>query len=155
MTTAVDTNVLLDLLIPDPKFAESSRVAIVDAVDEGGAIIGETVFAELAARFGSPARVQAFLTELGIDYVASNRIALFRAGVAWRRYSTRRPKTISCPQCGARVAVTCGGCGASIAARQHLIADFIVGGHALTHADRLLTRDLGYYRTYFPDLKLI
>ncbi len=129
-------------------------MAVGRAVDDGGAIIGETVFAELAVRFGSPAHVQAFLTDLGIAYVPSNRIALFRAGAAWRDYSARRPKGVSCPRCGRRTTVVCSSCSEAIAPRQHLIADFIVGAHAFTHADQLLTRDLGYYGTYFPDLVL-
>lgn len=155
MTTAVDTNILLDLLIPDLRWEHSSRAAIAQAVDQGGAIIGETVFAELAARFGSPARVQAFLSDFAITYVRSSTVALYRAGAAWRRHAARRPKGISCPRCGSRVLVTCSVCGGSIATRQHLIADFMVGAHGLTHADQLLTRDLGYYRTYFPDLVLV
>jgi predicted nucleic acid-binding protein len=38
---------------------------------------------------------------------------------------------------------------------RRLLADFIIGAHALHHADRLFTLDATRYRRDFPELRLI
>jgi predicted nucleic acid-binding protein len=38
---------------------------------------------------------------------------------------------------------------------RRLVADFVIGAHALLHADRLLTLDVRLYKQDFPDLKIL
>ena len=35
------------------------------------------------------------------------------------------------------------------------MADYLIGAHAQTHADRLIARDRGYLRDYFADLTVL
>jgi hypothetical protein len=152
--TAVDTNILLDILIPRAPEHDDARQAIIDSEEQGAVVIGEAVYAELAAEFGDEREVSAFLARIRVDFAPSDPSALFQAGLAWRDYTSRRPANLVCPACGNDQTVTCVRCGANLRPRQHVVADFLIGGHAMVAAGRLLTRDRGFYGTYFPDLKL-
>ena len=153
MITAVDTNILLDVLIPGAPHGDESEGALAEAVRAGAVVISDPVYAELAVHFPQQEKLDRFLADTGLRLESSNAEALYRAGRAWSEYRRRRP-ALACRQCGATQDVHCDKCGASVQPRQHVVADFMIGAHAVVQADQLLTRDRGYYATYFPKLTL-
>ena len=155
MATAVDTNVLLDIFIPGAPHGDRSEIALVEGLTEGAVVLAEAVYAELAAHFTDRGELDSVIHDTGMRLEPSNPQALHASGLTWREYLRQRTTSLICPSCGSVQDQVCTQCGSALRIRQHVAADFLIGAHALSTAGRLLTRDRGYYRTYFPDLLLI
>ena len=154
MINSVDTNILLDILIPNAAQVQSSFRCLSTINPNDELIISEVVFAELGSQFKSFHSLTKFLRDTGIKLVLSNENSLFEASRAWKKYSRPKKNTVFCPACGKGQTLSCGNCHEVISLRQHILSDFLIGAYAKIQADRLITRDRGFYRTYFKDLDI-
>ena len=155
MTVAVDTNILLDILLPDPKHVEQSLKLLNLYGNSHRLVISEIVYGELGSQFPGQEKMQQFLIDTSISMVSSGPKALWSAVQAWKNYTENRSQYFQCKVCGNLQTLECIKCGNVIVSRQHILPDFLIGAHALWHAGYLLTRDRGFYKQYFPELKLL
>ena len=128
MITAVDTSVLLDVFLPDDRHGEESRQRLRLAYDAGAIIICDIVYAELAPAFRDRDALDQALSTVNVACSPVDSGIAHEAGLRWQRYR------------------------AAGGSRTRILPDFLIGAHALTAAETLLTRDRGFYRTYFPEL---
>ena len=155
MILAIDTNVLLDILISNTAHVETSLRCLTSIKPNDNLIICEVVFAELGSQFLSFNDLNKFLRDTGIRLTPSNEDSLFEASIAWKKYAARKKGKILCSACGKQQKATCAYCNEIILYRQHILSDFLIGAHARIHADRLITRNRGFYRKYFEGMKII
>jgi predicted nucleic acid-binding protein len=91
MPTAVDSSVLLDVLLADPQHAESSEAALREAMAQGGLVVGEVVIAEIAPVL-TGASIREFLSDWQIKFVPSSVESATLAGEMFRMYLERGGK---------------------------------------------------------------
>ena len=77
MITAIDTNILLDILVPNENFYEASARALQDAAGKGSLAISDIVYAELCIHFETQLECDAFLASNEIRVQALAREAAF------------------------------------------------------------------------------
>jgi predicted nucleic acid-binding protein len=131
MITAVDSSVILDVLTGNAGSASASLSALRRASREGRLIVSESVIAEIRPAFESNALFEEFLEDWGLEFTPSTLRSSIRAGEMLKQMLIRKKRRDG-----------------------RILPDFLIGAHALEHADRLLARDRGFLRDYFTDLDL-
>ena len=127
----VDTNVILDVIQNDPKWAAWSQAQLDAASLKFTLVINPVIYAELSIAYRRIEELEAMLGISGLRMESIPREALFLAGRAFLKYRQRR---------GTRTGV---------------LPDFFIGAHAAVAGIPLLTRDARRYSDYFPSLELI
>lgn len=138
MTTAIDTNVVVALWDQDSTLSFAAQSALDAALMRGDLVVSAPVFSELLA---APKRTETFLDsffkETGIAVDWNLEESVWRAaGRAFRSYAERRRRQ---RDSGAR----------------RILADFLIGAHAVHRGYRLLTLDDHLYRAAFPRLTVV
>ena len=138
MTTSIDTNVLTALWHSDDVLNKIAKSAMDEEMMRGKLVVSAPVYAELCA---APGRTEAFVhyflgdSAISIEWDLDEQI--WRAAArAFHRYAVgRRRQTAAGPR--------------------RILADFLIGAHALRRGYRLLTLDTGIYRSSFPRLTVV
>src|SRR5512147_1130601 len=92
MVTAVDTSVLLDVLLNDPRHAGPSIAALRQAANEGSLVICEAVLAEIVPTL-APADVPQFLSDWNLTFAPTCNAVGSVAGWCPTSSSPRTPNT--------------------------------------------------------------
>ena len=130
MLTAVDSSVLLDVIVDAPGRAVAAEKSLRLATSEGGLVICECVVAEVRPALSEKA-FREFAGDWRLGFVPLSWESALLAGGLFETYLKRGGRS------------------------GRVVADFLIGAHALLQADRLLARDRGYFRDYFKGLKLL
>jgi predicted nucleic acid-binding protein len=138
MTTAVDTNIFVTLWDNTEGQDPFVRSLLDAALGRGNLVVAAPVYTEL---LGFPSRTEAFLDtffqETGIFVDWNLNESIWRAaGRAFQGYAGRRRKH---RDLGPR----------------RILADFLIGAHALRNGFPLLTFDDRIYRAAFPRLVIV
>ena len=130
-STLVDTNVLLDVVEMRAQWFEWSSRMLFGARRNGEVVLNPVVYAEASLPYESETAFLKFVDDAGLLKEDLPWACGFLAAKAHVRYRERGGE------------------------RNSTLPDFFIGAHAQIRSYRLLTRDAGRFRTYFPKLEII
>ena len=127
----VDSNIILDIFLDDPNWAEWSEAALSEYSIHAPLYINPIIYTEISIGFKKIEELDAALLKGGFQMLEIPKESLFLAGKAFLKY--RRSK---------------GG-------KKSPLPDFFIGAQAAVLDLELITRDAKRYQTYFPTVKII
>ncbi len=126
----VDSNIILDILLDDPNWADWSETALADASQNSTLYINRIIYTEVSIAFEKIEEWESALHNGGFQLLEIPKEALFLAGKAYLHY--RRGK----------------------GTKRSPLPDFYIGAQAAVLNMDLITRDASKYRTYFPTVRI-
>jgi predicted nucleic acid-binding protein len=127
----VDSNVILDIFLDDPNWADWSESILAKYSVNTTLYINSIVYTEVSVGFEKIEDLESALHKSGFQMLAIPKEALFLAGKAYLKYREVR------------------------GFKRSPLPDFYIGAQAAVLGLDLITRDVTRYRNYFPKVKLI
>jgi predicted nucleic acid-binding protein len=127
----VDSNIILDVFLDDPNWAEWSESQLVKFSSNTKLFINPVVYSEVSIGFKKIEELEFALNHTGFQMLDFPKEALFLAGKAFLEYRKNR------------------------GTKRSPLPDFYIGAQAAVFEMNLITRDPSRYRTYFPTVQLI
>jgi len=127
----LDSNIILDVFLNDPKWADWSESKL-DEYDQLGILyINSIIYSEISIGFKKIEDLEVAIAKAGFQMLQIPKEALFLAGKVYLKY--RKTK----------------------GTKRSPLLDFYIGAHAAVQNLGLITRDISRYQSYFPTVKLI
>jgi len=127
----VDSNIVLDVFLNDPKWADWSESKL-DEYDQLGILyINSIIYSEISIGFKRIEDLESAIAKAGLQMLEIPKEALFLAGKAYLKYKKRK------------------------GTKRTPLPDFFIGAQAAVQNLDLITRDVSRYQSYFPTVKLI
>lgn len=127
----VDSNIILDIFIDDPNWAEWSEAALSEYSVHTPLYINPIIYTEISIGFKKIEELETALLKGGFQMLEIPKEALFLAGKAFLKY--KRSKGV----------------------KNSPLPDFFIGAQAAVLDLELITRDTKRVLTYFPTVKII
>ena len=127
----VDANVLLDLFLDDPHWADWSESVLANASTDKTLYINPIIYTEVSIGFETIEVLESAIHKGGFQMLEIPKEALFLTGKVYLKYRRGR------------------------GTKRSPLPDFYIGAQAAVLGLDLITRDPARYRTYFPTVNLI
>ena len=127
----VDSNVILDIFLNDPKWADWSESILEEYFHYTTLYINSIIYSEISIGFELIEDLETAISKAGFQMLEIPKEGLFLAGKAYLKYKRRK------------------------GVKRTPLPDFYIGAQAAVLNLDIITRDVSRYRTYFPTVRLI